>query len=132
MLNWTRLGRHERRMQGTLGLIFRNHVHLLEFLFDRDRARLRVEPERILSEAGPFSSGEKILVRVGLDLWNGSGQVSLWDIVERLDVENYRNVLLGLRYLRRNEPDGEEMVWRQPKMAYSSEGRRSLAERSLT
>jgi hypothetical protein len=118
MLNWTRLGRHERRMLGTLTLVFRNHPQLLEFLFDRDQPRLRFEPERILVEAGGFSSGEKILVRIGLDLWNGSGGVALWDVIERLDVENYRNVLAGLRNLRRNDPHGEQMVWRQPKRAY--------------
>jgi len=132
MLNWTRLGRHERRMLATLSLIFRNHPNLLEFLFERDRPQLRLAPELLLFDAGVFSSGEKVLVRVGLDLWNGSGGVSLWDVIERLDLENYRNVLAGLRNLRRNDPHGEEMVWRQPKWAYLLEGRRSNTDRSLT
>jgi hypothetical protein len=106
MLNWATVGRHERRMQDTLNLIFRNHPQFLEFLFDRDRPHLRAEPECILSETGGFSSGERVLIRVGLDLWNGSGQVSLWDVIERLDLENYRNVLAGLRHLRPSDPPG--------------------------
>ena len=122
MLNWQGAGRHERRMLEVLNLIFRNHPELLEFLFDPARARLRLEAEDLLAAAGAFSSGEKILVRVGLDLWNGSGHVQLWDVIERLDIENYRHVLLGLRHLRRTEMDGAEMVWRQPKRAYSKSG----------
>jgi len=125
MLNWTKTNRYEERMQETMGLIFRNHPNLLGFLFDKRRPRLRLEPECLLSEAGVFSSGEKILVRVGLNLWNGSGQVSLWDLVERLDVVNYRNVLAGLLNLRRTDDEESGIVWRQPKRAYYSEGRRS-------
>jgi hypothetical protein len=132
MLNWTKTNRYEARMEKTLGLIFRNHPNLLEFLFDKERAQLRREPECLLSEAGVFSSGEKILVRVGLDLWNGSGQVSLWDIVERLDVDNYQNVLAGLLNLRRTDDDESGIIWRQPKRAYCSEGGRSHTEHSLT
>jgi hypothetical protein len=118
MLNWQGCGRHERRIQEVFNLIFRNHPKLLDFLFQKDKPQLRLESERLLFDAGIFSSGEKILVRLALDLWDGSGKVSLWDIVERLDCENYRNVLLGLRHLRRIGPDGPEMCWRQPKKAY--------------
>ena len=118
MLNWKRANRYEVRMQDTLNLIFGNHLQLLEFLFDKERPQLRLEPECLLSESGVFSSGEKILVRVGLDLWNGSGGVSLWDIVERLDVNNYRNVLAGLLNLRQSDDEEAGISWRQPKTAY--------------
>lgn len=79
----------------------------------------------MLSEAGAFSTGEKILIRIALDLWCGQGNVNLWDIVERLDLYNYEHVLAGLRHLRPNEEDGGPLVWRQPKMAYSSREYRS-------
>jgi hypothetical protein len=119
MLEWKGAGRHERRMQEVFNLIFQNHPQFLEFLFERDRARLRLEPEELLMEAGALSTGERILIRVGLDLWCGQGHVHLWDIVERLDDENYHHVLAGLRHLRPIEEDGAPMVWRQPKMARS-------------
>ena len=118
MLVWQGCGRHERRLQEVLNLIFRKHPGLLGFLFEEERPRLRREAEQLLIDADVFSSGEQILVRLALDLWNGSGKVRLWDIVERLDQENYQNVLLGLRHLRRIGDDGPEMRWRQPKMAY--------------
>ena len=105
-------------MQESLNLIFQKHPQFLAYLFEKDRPKLRQEPEILLSEAGGFSTGEKILIRIGLDLWSGVGNVQLWDIVERLDEENYHNVLVGLRHLRPNEQDGGPMVWRQSKMAY--------------
>ena len=118
MLNWPGCGRHERRILEVLNLIFRNHTKLLDFLFEPGEPRLRLEPEHLLFNAGVFSSGEQILVRLALDLWDGSGNVRLWDIIDRLDDENYRNVLLGLRHLRRIDTNGPEMRWRQPKRAY--------------
>ena len=118
MLVWQGCGRHERRIQEVMNLIFRKHPGLLGFLFEEGRARLRREAELLLIDAGVFSSGEQILVRMALDLWNGSGNVRLWDIVERLDETNYHNVLAGLRHLRRIDDGGPEYVWRQPKMAY--------------
>jgi hypothetical protein len=112
-------------MQETLNLIFSNHPGFLEFLFHQDEPRLRDEPELLLTKAAAFSTGEKILIRIALDLWSGQGRVSLWDIVERLDLDNYEHVLAGLRHLRPNEEDGGPLVWRQPKMAYSLRERRS-------
>ena len=118
MLNWQRPGRHETRMMETLNIIFAGHSKLLQFLFDNEAARLREEPELLLARARGFSSGEQILVRIGLDLWNGSGDVKLWHIIESLDDISYENVLLGLGHLRQIDPVGPEMRWRQPKMAY--------------
>lgn len=112
-------------MQESLNLIFAKHPRFLDFLFDRSEPKLRDEPEVLLSEAGCFSTGEKILIRIALDLWCGQGHVNLWDIVERLDLYNYEHVLAGLRHLRPSEEDGGPLVWRQPKMAYSQRERRS-------
>jgi hypothetical protein len=119
MLNWQGAGRHERRMQEVFNLIFENHPEFLGFLFEPERARLRMAPDELLTEAGGFSTGERILIRVALDLWSGQGHVQLWDMVERLDDENYHHVLAGLRHLRPIEEDGAPMVWRQPKRACS-------------
>ena len=108
-------------MMETLNIIFAGHSKLLQFLFDNESARLREEPEFLLAWARGFSSGEQILVRIGLDLWSGSGDVKLWHIIESLDDVTYVNLLLGLRHLRhlrQIDPDGPEMRWRQPKMAY--------------
>ena len=118
MLSWTKLGRAERRMMGSLNLIMHDHSKLLEFLFEPERPRLRQEPEILLSEASGFSRGEQILVRVALDLWCGAGSVQLWQMIERVDDETYFNTLSGLRHLSEIPDDGPEILWRQPKTAY--------------
>jgi hypothetical protein len=118
MLNWQKPGRHERRMMETLNIIFARHSKLLLFLFDEEKAVLRQESGFLFEAAECYSSGEQILIRIGLDLWNGNGDVRLWHIIEILDDDNYANVLSGLRHLRQIDPDGPVMRWRQPKMAY--------------
>lgn len=125
MLNWKNTNRYQKRMQETLNEVFRYSPHLLGFLFDEGIAQLRLDPEWLLVEAESLSGGERTLIRVGLDLWNGTGHVSLWDIIERLDVYNFQGVVSGLRTLRRNNDEGEGIVWRQPKRAYFPKGRRS-------
>lgn len=119
MLNWKNPGGHCLLMQEVLNLIFAKHPKLLHFLFDRHEPCLRQDAETLLNDAGVFSSGEKILVQVALDLWCGQGEARLWDIVERLDLSNYQNVLAGLRHLRPTEMGGEPEGWRQLKMACS-------------
>ena len=112
-------------MAETLNEVFRYSPGLLAFLFDMERPQLRLDPEWLLIEAANLSGGEVTLIRVGLDLWNGTGRVSLWDIIERLDVYNFQGVVSGLRNLRRKDDEEEGIVWRQRKMAYFPEGRRS-------
>lgn len=119
MLNWQETGRHQNRMMETLNIILGNHPEILEFLFEKDRPRLNHEPEILLSRSAGFSSGQRVLIRTALDLWNGSGEVKLWQIIEDLDANNYKNVIQGLGHLRGiDEDDDSGMRWRQPKMAY--------------
>lgn len=125
MLNWKGTTEHCRQMQEVLNLIFAKHPELLHFLFDRHEPCLRQDAETLLCEAGVFSSGEKILIQVALDLWSGEGQARFWDIVQRLDVWNYFNLLAGLRLLRTTELDEEAELQRQLKMAYWERERRS-------
>lgn len=122
MLNWPGAGKAERRMLEALNLIFRNHPNLLEFLFEKDKARLRQDPELLRGNSNGFCHGEQILIRVALDLWCGAGNVRMWEILESLDDGNFANTLAGLRHLRRTDLGGPEMVWRQPKMAYWKRG----------
>ncbi len=112
-------------MQETLNEVFRYNPRFLGFLFNQEVPQLRLDPEWLLAEAENFSNGEMVLIRVGLDLWNGTGGVRLWDIIEGLDVYNFQGVVSGLRHLRQLSDEEEGIVWRQPKMAYFPKGRRS-------
>lgn len=86
----------ERRQYQLISLIFSKYPKLLEFFFEKHEARIRFESKEMLKEAGCFSSGEQILIRVALDLWSGSGNALVWQMVEVLDHENFSNVLKAL------------------------------------
>jgi hypothetical protein len=79
--------------------LFAQHPELLNWVFDPEHPRLRLLPERLLQDARAFSSGEVLLVRVALSLWNGCGVVGIHELVEHLDSCNFDNVLQALRYL---------------------------------
>jgi ArsR family metal-binding transcriptional regulator len=119
MLKWKDCGRAHERLGEVMNQIFRNHPKLLDFVFYPDRPELRDEPDVLLQDAGCFSTGEQVLIRIALDLWTGEVEVKLWDMIQRLDQSNYQNVLLGLRILRPYDPDASDICWRQPKLAYS-------------
>jgi hypothetical protein len=100
MLNWKDTSQEEQRLKLVMEWIFRNHPQLLEFLFKSNIPYLRDEPEKLIVEAGAFSSGEKVLIQVALDLWNGSGKALFWDVIHRLDTRNQNSVFVALQYLK--------------------------------
>ena len=116
MLCWENPGRGGQRLMEVMNLTFQNHPQLLGFLFESDRPKLRHEASTLIREAGAFSTGEKILIRIALNLWSGHGSVCLWDIIEKLDQEDYQQVVLGLQYLRQYDLDAPELMFRQLKL----------------
>jgi hypothetical protein len=118
MLNWKNVGRAERKMMESLNLILSGHEKLLEFLFEADCPRLRQDAKTLIHHADGFSSGEQILIRLALDIWCGVGDVRLWEMIEQLDDESFRQAIKGLGHLRKETSEGPEITWRQPKTAY--------------
>lgn len=99
-VEWAHACSADRRLLQTLKRLFQKHPELLTFLFDRRQARLNAAPEVILERAQGMSSGERILVRIALDLWNSSGETNLLDPIERLDRDNFENFISALHLLR--------------------------------
>ena len=83
-----------------ISLLFGRHTKLYNYLIHPESQWLRDEPEALLNNAGGFSTGEQILIRVGLDLCFDLSDSSLWDVVNRLDSDNFQNVIEALIYLR--------------------------------
>ena len=65
-------------------------------------------------EADRMSSGQSALVRVAFDVWEGTGDVDLWELVRTLDERSLQRVLDGLR-IARGELEAEE--WELPAAA---------------
>ena len=112
MLEWKGVGRHENKMMETMNIIFNEHEKLLDFLFEDNCPKLRQEANLLLLAARGFSSGEQLLVRVGIDLWNGEANVKLWELVERLDENNFEQIFKAILHLKKSEDEG--MTWRSP------------------
>lgn len=98
-ITWETATVGERMLLQAMERLFKNHHELLTFVFDPSQPKLRRAPTTLLAETQALSSGEAVLVRVALDLWNQTGEVSLYEIIERLDYENFEAVTAALRML---------------------------------
>jgi hypothetical protein len=100
MLLWKDCTQEEHRLAEIMYLLFKSYPALEKFLFQSRVPRLNEPPDVLLNQAGCFSSGEQILIRVALDLWSGEGGTKLSDIIHRLDDNNFTNVMAGIVYCR--------------------------------
>lgn len=116
MIQWQMASKMERRQLEIIGHLFCRHLYLLDFLFDPKIPRLRLEPDGLLEQSSVMSAGEDLLVRVALDLWSGSGDAHVWELVEILDEENFLYVLRALYELGNKCPKG----WQGPVMRQSN------------
>ncbi len=83
-----------------IDMIFGSRPGLKSHMFGQDKFRLCAEPEDILENALGLSSGEQILLKIALDLWSGSGQTDLYDLLTTLDEGNFINFLKALLIMR--------------------------------
>lgn len=100
MTTWENARNSELRQFQAIVRVFSQHPYLLNGFFETKRARLTRTPEKILRFAKGFSDGELVLIRVALDIWSGSGNAKVWQLLEILDGDNFRNVMLGLLMIK--------------------------------
>jgi hypothetical protein len=97
--NWNMAKPREQKFQAAMKILFATNAGLLALIFDRDHPRLRDEPEVIMAHLCDLSSGEYLLVRLALDLWNDSGGVHIQELISRLDPMNFANAVAALWFL---------------------------------
>ena len=56
--------------------------------------------DALTREAETMSGGEQLLVRIADELWSAERRAGLWELVRRLDTENFERVLQALRLAR--------------------------------
>lgn len=95
-LNWNETRPREKRFQVAMTKLFAANAELLPLVFHRDQPRLRYEPGIILAQVCGLSSGEYLLVRLALDMWNDSGGVRIQELISRLDSTNFANAMAAL------------------------------------
>jgi hypothetical protein len=101
--NWQTASEGDLRLIEAISLALGNHDKLLEFLFDPKRPRLASDPDDLLERSRCFSSAERVLVAVAIDIWSQSANAPLWQVIYKLDAENFSNVVLSLQYLAANQ-----------------------------
>lgn len=102
MTSWKNASSRELKLYQAIRILFLKHSYLLEFLFQKELPLLRKSSELLIQEAQAFSSGEKLLVRIALDLWNEEGDVFFWELFAVLDPINISNLVLSIQYLNNN------------------------------
>jgi hypothetical protein len=104
MLFWKDVCPSDQKRLDAISILYRKHPDLLFFLFELGRPRLKLPSECLKEHASVFSSGKELLVRLGLDLWDGSGNALFREIHQTLDSANFQNALNSLIFLRK-EPN---------------------------
>jgi len=100
MKSWKNARKYDQRVYAGICKVFRNHEHLLEVLFEKAQARLCSSPDRMIAKIENYPDGEIVLIKVALDMWSGSGNVFVWQILETLDRSTFTNVIEGLSFVK--------------------------------
>lgn len=98
-MTWSKAHEGEKVLLRALTLLLSQNENLLHLILNPDQPKLAASPETIKERAQDFSPSERLLVRIALDTWNGSGGLHFNELYEKLDHQNFQKMLLVLNYL---------------------------------
>jgi len=91
-----------------ISILFKKHQQLKNYCFNSQKMELNNNAEEILKNATCFSSSEMTLIKIALDIWSGTGGAKVSELIEKLDAQNFSNVLDGLGLLAKQKLKSEE------------------------
>jgi len=100
MENWKEASEGDIKLLNALTLLYSAKEDLLHRVLNPRHPRLVAPSEKIKYESGVLSTGEQLLINIGLDVWDRSGGINFCDVYQCLDDNNFQNVLRALLYLR--------------------------------
>lgn len=100
MNNWNNASDGDKKLLRILSHLYQGNEKLLFLLLRSDSPCLQNSSCEIKKYACELSSGEELLLRIGLDAWNGSGGIHFNELYETLDSKKFKNVILALIALR--------------------------------
>lgn len=100
MIYWENACELDKELFFIIAQLLKKHSYLLNFIFDAKKPRLKASSSEIMEWAEELSSGENLLIRLALDIWDGSGNVLLLEICKNLDEQNFNSILTTIKYLR--------------------------------
>jgi hypothetical protein len=74
METWKSASASDLNLYAKVSTLLGEDPQLLSFLFAKEAARLRLQPDELINAATSMSSGEYVLVKLAIDLWCGQGR----------------------------------------------------------
>jgi len=89
---WGGASSSERKQFFIISELLAERRELLDWLFDPERARLRHPAEVLKNKSSGLSSGDRVLIKIAIDLWCEQGGAQITDL-QSLDPQLVRRVL---------------------------------------
>lgn len=83
------------RKRMAISRLFAFDPGLEAYLFDS--SNLRSRPEVLMDDAWELSVEQRILLRAALDIWNGRGNVFLWELLNQMNGERIACLIEAIR-----------------------------------
>jgi len=89
-------------MYESISRVFFGHEHLLKMFFEEHRPKIKMTAEKMIDKHFYGPADELVLIKTALDIWSGSGNARVWELIEVLDRNNFYFVLEALVISKRN------------------------------
>ena len=97
MLEWKNLNEDEQVRIDAIKIFLNRFPKIMKYLFHPTSPELRKTPEEIRRGLRAFSSGEKLLAEIALDLWGTYGsKIHIDDIITTLDSHSFMNCMKAI------------------------------------
>lgn len=100
MLNWSDYDSIDAVHIDAVNFVLFDFPQLKSFIFHPKKSQLRCSCEQLLSEASTLSSGEQTLVRMALDLWDGSGHTEVLSACDCVGAHRVELFIEAIQFLR--------------------------------
>jgi hypothetical protein len=98
MQSWVRASvTEQRQFEAILGFL-QYSPHLIKFVFNSKVPRLRLSPEKLLKEARGLCSGDRVLVKLAIELWCCEGDIRVHELFDA-EPEVFRQILKSFSLL---------------------------------
>ncbi|MEI6811049.1 MAG: hypothetical protein WCK60_03325 [Candidatus Nomurabacteria bacterium] len=99
-MSWNDADESDKILYKALSSLYAHNENLLHLLLNPDCPSLMTSSDGLKLYCKALSSGEQVLLRIGLDIWDGSGGIHFNELYETLDDKNFQKMLQVLLFLR--------------------------------
>ena len=98
--NHNKLRDSEQVLLEAMVILYEGNMHIKNFMFNESMTKLNWPSKQLKNELSFLSSGEQVLARIGLDIWDGSGGIFFNELYQELDYRNFEKIINLLIFLR--------------------------------